>query len=229
MKNMPPLAGKDAVVHFFRGFQLSRLVIILDRSSGKSLGEALVELASSEQCSEAQKKCNDTIMGSKQVTLELAELQHIDTLGKIHGVVNLSSGGDARRHDRPTQRSERVQSRSRTPPRRSERPPRGQDWHVAKDRHTQEESSVLMMKGLPFDATTSDIEGFFKGYKIRDLIPVVPLPGRPNKGEAYVELGSARECASAIEARNKAHIGDRYIDLYPATHAGLLAEKRNQR
>jgi len=39
--------------------------------------------------------------------------------------------------------------------------------------------------------------------------------GRPS-GEAWVSFGSQQEAARAIAERNRAHIGNRYVELYLA-------------
>lgn len=76
---------------------------------------------------------------------------------------------------------------------------------------------VLMMRGLPFNATTDDISTFFSGFTVAKVVAVVPEDGRPNKGEAYVEFPSAEDCSRALGECQHKFVGSRYIELFPAS------------
>merc|ERR1712039_107522 len=217
---MPPLAGKEAVLHFFRDkagkhFDVAQLVIIKDRA-GKSLGEALVEMSSYDQYEQALRDCQRTVMGNKKVEIEEATSQDINNAANFHGAESIpGSGGRGRQSGGHRSPPRGIRDRERTPPR--------SDKYSHKSR---DDGCILLMKGLPFDATTGDIEEFFEGYRIKEIEPVVPAKGQKNKGEAYVEMGSARDCASAIREKNKNYIGDRYIELFAATRADMHAATR---
>ena len=73
----------------------------------------------------------------------------------------------------------------------------------------------VKMRGLPYTATVSEIQEFFGGL---DLVPGsvqigTNREGRPS-GEAWVEFVDMRAAQSAVQMRNKQHLGARYIELF---------------
>merc|ERR1712039_929650 len=182
-------------------------------------------MASSDQYEQALRDCQRTVMGNKKVDIETATAQDIRNAANFHGSENIpgassasrgrNSGGNAGGYGGG--HSSAPRARERSPPRNDRYPPKARD-------DAKNDSNILLMKGLPFDATTGDIEEFFEWFRIKDIEPVVPGQGQTNKGEAYVEMASARDCASAIREKNNHYIGDRYIQIFPATRAEM--EKR---
>lgn len=80
-------------------------------------------------------------------------------------------------------------------------------------------SSVLRLRGLPYQATEDDIRGFFTGF-----VPVVIHTCKRNgraTGEAYVQFGSETEAARAIAAKNSQYLGHRYIEIFEALEGDI--------
>jgi len=79
------------------------------------------------------------------------------------------------------------------------------------------------MRGLPYSATETDIVQFFAGFQMLAVLPsTAPINGRPS-GEAYVEFASPDEAQRAYIARNRATMGHRYVELFHATKAEMMA------
>ncbi|PAA58822.1 hypothetical protein BOX15_Mlig015426g2 [Macrostomum lignano] len=80
------------------------------------------------------------------------------------------------------------------------------------------QSSVIRMRGLPFDVTPETIVEFFEGCAVKDGQKGVHLTrdglGRPS-GEAYVEFDTVDDAKSAMQFDRK-HIGKRYVELFPS-------------
>lgn len=66
------------------------------------------------------------------------------------------------------------------------------------------------MRGLPYNATMSDISAFFSGF---DIIPngIHLVTGRDGRasGEAYTEFSSESQAESAVKAKHREKIGTR--------------------
>mmetsp|Transcript_11702 Transcript_11702/g.26257 ORF Transcript_11702/g.26257 Transcript_11702/m.26257 type:complete len:135 (-) Transcript_11702:125-529(-) len=82
-------------------------------------------------------------------------------------------------------------------------------------------STTLKIRGLPFRATNADLLAFFAGYHV-DPSTIefnTQHDGRHN-GEAWVSFVSAEECARAMVEKNKQHMGNRYVELFPSDKPG---------
>ena len=86
-------------------------------------------------------------------------------------------------------------------------------------------STVLRLRGLPFQATEADIEHFFQGYKLKQCSLckrnglAASLPHRRSRltlgratGEAFVQLESEALAARALNELNCKYVGRRYIE-----------------
>ncbi|KAJ7571157.1 hypothetical protein O6H91_01G152400 [Diphasiastrum complanatum] len=86
-------------------------------------------------------------------------------------------------------------------------------------------SNVVRLRGLPFNATESDISDFFKGLEMGPdgVVICVNFQGR-STGQAYAQFATAEQANKALE-RNRQHIGSRYIEVFkghPADMQGAL-------
>ncbi|KAL4458089.1 hypothetical protein ABPG75_012954 [Micractinium tetrahymenae] len=81
--------------------------------------------------------------------------------------------------------------------------------------------SILRLRGLPFSAGEEDIRSFLDGYTV-EAVHLGAKNGKPT-GEAYVQLGSAEEAARAMKERQHENMGSRYIEIFAAGEADLLA------
>ena len=85
---------------------------------------------------------------------------------------------------------------------------------------------VLRLRGLPYTATSADVEEFFRGYDIvgESTVFTTTSDGRPT-GEAYVEFMSEEQAMSAM-SRHGERIGSRYIELFRGTRADLVNSQK---
>ncbi len=71
------------------------------------------------------------------------------------------------------------------------------------------------MRGLPYNATMSDISAFFGGF---DILPngIHIITGRDGRatGEAYVELSSDAQAEQTLRTKHREKIGSRCVSLY---------------
>lgn len=86
-------------------------------------------------------------------------------------------------------------------------------------------SNVVRLRGLPFSATESEIEEFFKGLELGPdgVVICVNLQGR-STGQAYVQFASVEVADKALD-RNRQHMGSRYIEVFkghPSDMQGAL-------
>ncbi|KAK6138403.1 hypothetical protein DH2020_027877 [Rehmannia glutinosa] len=80
---------------------------------------------------------------------------------------------------------------------------------------------VLRLRGLPFSASKEGIINFFKDFELsEDKVHLIAnSEGRP-AGEAFVEFGSPEESKAAM-SRDRMTLGNRYIELFPASREEL--------
>ncbi|KAL4432818.1 hypothetical protein ABPG77_008144 [Micractinium sp. CCAP 211/92] len=81
--------------------------------------------------------------------------------------------------------------------------------------------SILRLRGLPFSAGEEDIRSFLDGYSVK-AVHLGAKNGKPT-GEAYVQLDTAEEAARAMKERQHENMGTRYIEIFAAGEADLLA------
>lgn len=84
---------------------------------------------------------------------------------------------------------------------------------------------MVRLRGLPFSASESEIEDFFKGLELGPdgVVICVNFQGR-STGQAYVQFATAEVANKALE-RNRQHMGSRYIEVFkghPADMQGAL-------
>jgi len=85
--------------------------------------------------------------------------------------------------------------------------------------------NVVRLRGLPFEATKSDITDFFEGLEITNngILLTTNYQGRAT-GEAFVQFASKAHVEKALE-KNKESIGHRYIEIFQSSMAEAF---RNQ-
>jgi hypothetical protein len=78
-------------------------------------------------------------------------------------------------------------------------------------------SAVVKLRGLPWQASTKDIEAFFapKGFTPKRVVMSLTPAGRPS-GHAFAEFASVEEATTALEL-NREILGGRYIEVFPST------------
>lgn len=88
----------------------------------------------------------------------------------------------------------------------------------------------VRMRGIPFSATADDVLNFFDGLgpMSESVVIGTTREGRLS-GEAFVSFKTVTEAKEAIEQRNRATMGDRYIELFPSTSGEAQRASHNER
>merc|ERR1719350_2295486 len=76
--------------------------------------------------------------------------------------------------------------------------------------------AYVRMRGLPYSASQADIMEFFGDFRVSDVMICKNAEGRPS-GDAFAKFDDETVARTAIQMRNKAEIGNRYIELYMAS------------
>jgi len=75
--------------------------------------------------------------------------------------------------------------------------------------------STLMMVGLPFHVTKSDIMKFFGNFKLKETdIHLIPSHSGRFSGNALITLEDELESQRALKTKNLSYINNRYVELY---------------
>lgn len=85
-------------------------------------------------------------------------------------------------------------------------------------------TNVVKLRGLPWQASTKDIEAFFapKSLVPKRVVMSLTPAGRPS-GHAFVEFEGVAEAAASLEL-NKQILGGRYIEVFPSTPVSVAPE-----
>lgn len=95
---------------------------------------------------------------------------------------------------------------------------------VAFDTTDSAYTGVVRLRGLPFEATKSQIRTFFAGINVKESnIFMVSRPDGKASGEAFVLFDTEADAEKAL-AKDKEKLGDRWIDLFP-TNKGALYQR----
>lgn len=88
---------------------------------------------------------------------------------------------------------------------------------------------VVMMRGLPYDATIEDINKFFGDeFAIVDNGIVLPLDssGRAS-GQAFVQFACAEDVEKALK-KNREHMGHRYIEIFESSPEDVVRSQEEK-
>jgi len=73
----------------------------------------------------------------------------------------------------------------------------------------------VKMRGLPFRASTYEVEQFFNGYQITPgSVQLGQDASGRSSGEGWISFGSAAEAQRAVQEKNRASMGSRYVELF---------------
>ena len=73
------------------------------------------------------------------------------------------------------------------------------------------------MRGLPFNSTAADLVKFLAEFKVTESDCVIEIKSGRMTGMALAFLDSEEKRNEAIQKLNKKNIGNRYIELLPAS------------
>lgn len=90
-----------------------------------------------------------------------------------------------------------------------------------------EESTVIKLRGLPWQATESDILEFFYPLKITAVDIVFNNQGS-STGEAYTTFESSESAKKSLEKDNQM-MGHRYIEIFPSSIEELNQTRNNMK
>lgn len=79
------------------------------------------------------------------------------------------------------------------------------------------QSTIIKLKGLPFEANEAMIIDWFKDLNIRPLQVVV----MPTMGQAFVEFPTANEVARAV-TKHRSYLGKRYVDVIRVSREEMM-------
>ncbi|XP_035513756.1 G-rich sequence factor 1 [Morone saxatilis] len=97
---------------------------------------------------------------------------------------------------------------------------------LKKQFNTEVHERVVRLRGLPYSCTEADIVQFFSGLDIMEngITFVKDYSKRRNSGEAFVQF-STQEAADEALQRDRRHIGNRYIEVFPSRSNEIYSEK----
>jgi len=84
-------------------------------------------------------------------------------------------------------------------------------------------TTYLKLRGIPYSATPEDIAAFLEGFHVMPGQVAIGrgADGRPS-GDAWVQLADERTAAAAMQAKNRASLGGRYVEIFPSNFQEAL-------
>merc|ERR1711933_416727 len=78
-------------------------------------------------------------------------------------------------------------------------------------------AAYLKLRGIPYSATVQDVATFMDGFNVAPSQVAIgrTADGRPS-GDAWVQLSDERAATSAMQAKNRASLGGRYVEIFPS-------------
>jgi len=226
LRGLPFGCQKNDVASFFEGLQIVPFGITLTADvSGKCTGDAYVEFVNAETAEKALLKHKEKI-GHRYIEIFRSSK---DDIKICVGHDQSSYGGrfNQRPAPYPTQRSARGRGGMNMAPSgfnnmyNSSGPMRGGKSFRGRGMGGMPPSNNVMnsttghsihMRGLPFEATASDVRNFFSNSHPVDIRILFESSGRA-KGEADVDFATHQEAKDAM-SKDKQNMGHRYIELF---------------
>ncbi|XP_077432541.1 RNA binding motif protein 12Bb [Vanacampus margaritifer] len=201
-------AGPQDIRKFFTGLKIPDGGVHI---IGGEQEEAFIIFASDEDARRAMTRSGGQIRGGN-VTLRLsskAEMQNVFEQSAINAETEQKRNAEdeARRTRRSAEADTNKRSASRadiTSPPRQKRP-----------LNAIEDTTCVFLKGLPFTVSQREINEFFNGLRIVDLILLKNATGKHN-GMGLVRFSSPAEVSEALK-RDRGYIGSRYVEICPTT------------
>ncbi|XP_061530877.1 RNA binding motif protein 12Bb [Phycodurus eques] len=201
-------AGSQDVRKFFTGLKIPDGGVHI---IGGDREEAFIIFASDEDARRAMTRSGGQIKGG-HVTLLLsskAEMQGILEKSAINTETDQKSHvEDNTRHPR---RSLEADTNKRSASRADVSPPPRQK----RPSNSNEDSTCVFLKGLPFSVSERDIFEFFNGLRIIDMVLLKNATGK-NNGMGLVRFSSTGEVSEALK-RDRGYIGSRYVEICPTS------------
>jgi len=198
MDGLPREATDQDIAKFFRS-----VGVLPIRIHRKNTGEhAYVEFLSESECKVAMTKQNQHI---RDRFISLKAVTTSDVASVVPQAVAPLSFHD-RRHGE-------VRSRSSYQPHNTPATKQKRFDPYGKGVYNTPPSPTLKMKGLPFNATRSDISRFWADYKIiPDSIKILEKNGMAT-GMGRITFQSIGEAERGLQERNGKYLGERYVEL----------------
>lgn len=189
LRGLPYSCTESDIVLFFSDLHIVEdgVTIVRDHR-GRNSGEAYVQFASQEIADEALQKDREAI-GNRYIELFPSRRSEIQSSW-------LKMDSSAPKNSPLST----VRSGSMTQPR------------PGAYRSSVQNAHFIHMRGLPFQVTAEDILQFFSPLSLSKILIEYGPNGKPN-GEADVYFGCHEDALSAM-SRDKAHIQERYIELF---------------
>ncbi|CAM9272012.1 unnamed protein product, partial [Chrysoparadoxa australica] len=198
MRGLPWSASERDIINFFSGLQLkSGGVHMVTNREGRASGDAYAVFETAEEAQKALAKDKEKI-GNRWIDLfesTMGEMMTCTGQGMGPGGSGGMRGGMQRQDDAAT-------IMGLTPAEAMS-------------------EVVLKMRGLPFEATKADVEGFFEGLGVEaNHIFLITRPDGKASGEAYTVFSTVELAREGLK-KDKEKLHERWIDLFPTNRIAL--------
>ncbi|KAM4704683.1 RNA-binding protein 12B isoform 1-T2 [Rhinophrynus dorsalis] len=228
LQGLPVVAGSADIRHFFSGLKIPNGGVHI---IGGKLAEAFIIFSTDEDARRAMSRTGGLIKNSHIQLFLSSKAEMQNTLE-----MNRKAGKDLKldsKHLGPTPDGDisklLTAVKKGIAPNKSDKSNAEFDYDGSGTRHGEtnvsrpkfhgkneiEDSKYVYLFGLPYSAEVSDIQQFFQGLNVVDII----FTKRPNglkNGNGFVKFGSTRDANAALE-RNNEYMGHRFISIKKAS------------
>lgn len=206
LQGLPVTAGSEDIRKFFTGLKIPDGGVHI---IGGDREEAFIIFASDEDARRAMTRSGGCIQGTP-VALLLSSKTEMQTFLE-RSTTNVEVPQERRYEENPRhgRRSVDPEVGKRPAMRMGYAPPQQQQQQKPAD------DMCVFLRGMPFSVTEDEVENFFSGLTIHEIILLRNARGQQN-GNGFVQFATREDASEALK-RDRDYIGSRYIEVSSTT------------
>lgn len=204
LQGLPVTAGSEDIRKFFTGLKIPDGGVHI---IGGVREEAFIIFASDEDARRAMTRSGGCIQGTP-IALLLSSKTEMQTF------LERSTRSEEVPPERRYEENARHGRRS-VDPEVGKRPGMRMGYTPPQQQQKPAEGVCVFLRGMPFSVTEGDVENFFSGLTVREIILLRNARGQQN-GSGFVQFATREDASEALK-RDRNYIGSRYIEVSSTT------------
>ncbi|XP_074849885.1 G-rich sequence factor 1 [Carettochelys insculpta] len=220
LRGLPYSCTEADISEFFAGLDIVEITFVMDQRGRRKTGEAFVQFAAPEMANQALLKHKEEI-GNRYIEIFPSRKCDVRTHSGLYRAKRMPTYPTAKlikESESVFEESELIQTLGPTAGCESEKENESYREVTQRLRHASEFRStssllhLVHLRGLPFQASAEDIVNFFAPLKLTKITMEYNSSGKAT-GEADVHFETHEDAVAAME-KNRAHVQNRYIELF---------------
>lgn len=204
LQGLPVTAGSEDIRKFFTGLKIPDGGVHI---FGGVREEAFIIFTSDEDARRAMTRSGGCIQGTPIALL-------LSSRTEMQAFLERSARNVEVLQERRYEESARHGKRS-VDPELGKRPGMRMGFTPPQQQQKPSDDVFVFLRGMPFSVTEGDVENFFSGLTIREIVLLRNARGQPN-GSGFVQFATRKDALEALK-RDREYIGSRYIEVSSTT------------